>query len=75
MADPLVESWASAFRLPVTELTPASDFFELGGDSVTAVAIAAEVKRHRGIDMPLTVFFEHGTLGEMQAWLAAEPVA
>lgn len=75
MADPLLESWAAAFRVPVTDLSPASDFFELGGDSVTAVAIAAEVNRHWGIDMPLSVFFEHGTLGEMQAWLAAKPVA
>lgn len=75
MANPLVESWAAAFGLPTDDLTPASDFFELGGDSVTAVAIAAEVNRHWGIDLPLTVFFEHGTLGEMQAWLATKSVA
>lgn len=75
MADPLAESWAAAFELPVDELTPASDFFELGGDSVTAVAIAAEVTRHWGVDLPLSVFFDHGTLGEMQAWLAARSVA
>lgn len=71
MPDPLAQTWSAAFDVPVDDLTAASDFFELGGDSVTAAVVAAEVGRRWGVDMPLSVFFEHGTLGEMRDWLAA----
>jgi len=60
---PLLRSaWAQAFALP--EVNDDADFFELGGDSLTAVQIGSVLKRELGADLDLfSMLLDHPTLG------------
>jgi thioesterase domain-containing protein/acyl carrier protein len=48
-------------------------FFELGGHSLLAVRILDRVKREFGWELPLSVFFEQGTVAHMADVLRAGP--
>lgn len=62
----LVKScWMQA--LDVAVFVPESDFFELGGDSVAAVQIAAQIRRELGIRINLMLFFESPRFDEFVA--------
>jgi amino acid adenylation domain-containing protein len=50
-------------------------FFDLGGHSMLAVQLMAEIERHTGRRLPLASFFQEATVGHLAEALAApEPV-
>ncbi|OKL58745.1 hypothetical protein UA08_06299 [Talaromyces atroroseus] len=60
----LAHIWSSVLRIDITKITTQSDFFQLGGDSISAMRLA---KHSRNIGLSLTVadVFRHSQLEEM----------
>ncbi|MCB9230918.1 MAG: amino acid adenylation domain-containing protein [Bacteroidia bacterium] len=50
------------------------NFFELGGNSLTAMRFVALVKKHTGSGIPLSVLFKTGTIEKLAAYLDQEQV-
>ncbi len=65
----LAEIWAATFDMPA--IGRGDDFFELGGDSLTAAIIAARVHAGFGVELNLGIFLEHQTLGDLAAAIDA----
>jgi len=64
--------WAEVFEVSVT---PADNFFALGGNSLTAVRIAA-LMRDRGLPrVPLRDLYRHPTVAALAGRLSAPPAA
>jgi len=57
--------------LQTDELTESSDFFELGGESLGAIRITAQVREIAGDELPLTLIFDEPLLGDFVAAVAA----
>ncbi len=53
----------------VEDVRPSDDFFDLGGDSLRAAELAAEIARRLGIDAPVTLVIERPTVASMAAAL------
>ena len=74
-ADPLVRQvmaiWAEVLGAPVTD--PEESFFGLGGTSLQAIQVVAEVRGRVGRLVPFTALFDHLTLGEFSAACRAAP--
>ncbi|ONI91597.1 hypothetical protein ALI22I_08260 [Saccharothrix sp. ALI-22-I] len=72
--DALREMWTEALGMP--QIDPGDDFFDLGGNSLTAVEVMTSVRRRFAIDLSIASLFEHPTLaglaGELSA-LGAKP--
>lgn len=66
----LIDIWKRLFGK--TDLNPAADFFLLGGDSLKASILTAHVQKELGVDMPLSVVFQHTTVQRMQDWIDAQ---
>ena len=60
VTDGLRSLWVDA--LGVTEIDVNDDFFELGGNSLTAVQLASRVSTHFGIELAAGTMFEASTL-------------
>ncbi|EQA4238285.1 non-ribosomal peptide synthetase [Serratia marcescens] len=45
------------------------DFFALGGNSITALKLVIEINQHFGTTLSLGQLFEHGSVGELAAFL------
>jgi amino acid adenylation domain-containing protein len=60
-------------RLLGTSVGVDDDFFLAGGQSLLAAQLAARLSAQLGIDMPLSVFFEHTTIAGQAAWLDRAP--
>ncbi|WP_329171381.1 MULTISPECIES: acyl carrier protein [unclassified Streptomyces] len=65
----LTRLWQTA--LGVEGITPEENFFDLGGDSMTATAIATDIARETGTDTAVRLIFDHPTIGELADALAA----
>lgn len=61
----LAEIWAAAFDL--AGIGRGDDFFDLGGDSLTAAVIAARIDATFGVELRLSAFLEHPTLAALAA--------
>jgi amino acid adenylation domain-containing protein len=59
--------WAEA--LDRESIASNASFFDLGGDSLSAMLIAAKVRQHWNIELRLRLFAENSTLSAMAAWL------
>jgi acetoacetyl-CoA synthetase len=59
--------WQDLFGL--SEVDPQDNFFDLGGSSLMAVYLFAEVHRLTGHDLPLTLLLQAPTLGQLEAAL------
>jgi amino acid adenylation domain-containing protein len=59
----LAAIWARAFELD--RVDPNDDFFELGGDSLTATVIAAELHGALGVEVELGTFAKASTVASM----------
>lgn len=55
--------------LGLEDLGMADDFFDLGGDSITAVQLTTRVQRWLDAGVPLAALFEAPTLGGLALWL------
>jgi amino acid adenylation domain-containing protein len=58
--------WQDA--LDLTGIGRDDDFFDLGGDSLTAAVVAAWLRELTGIDLQISMFFENPTLADF-AWM------
>ncbi|MFI6541285.1 SDR family NAD(P)-dependent oxidoreductase [Nonomuraea sp. NPDC050547] len=63
----LTEMWCAAFG--VDSVGPDDDFFELGGDSFTAVELVEEIRRAFSVDVGIAAIFDHPTVAELVAEL------
>lgn len=63
----LREMWCAAFG--VESVRPDENFFELGGDSLTAVDLVEEIRRGLGVNVGIAVIFDHPTVAELVAEL------
>ncbi|MFH0518037.1 amino acid adenylation domain-containing protein [Streptomyces sp. M41] len=66
----LAEIWAAV--LEVETVRPADDFFLLGGHSMLATQVVAELRERLGIKVPLRLMFEETTLRGLGAVIAAK---
>jgi acyl-CoA synthetase (AMP-forming)/AMP-acid ligase II len=73
----LEERLASIWReiLWVDDVRPDDDFFDLGGDSLRAAEVAAEIGRRLGVVAPVTLVIERPTVASMAAALATGDLA
>jgi amino acid adenylation domain-containing protein len=69
----LVQIWEQL--LPGKQISIYDDFFEVGGHSLLAVQMLAEVERMRGRRVPLAWLFESSTIETLAARLSAEAIA
>ncbi|WP_336211638.1 type I polyketide synthase [Nonomuraea sp. LPB2021202275-12-8] len=63
----LTEMWCAEFG--VESVRPDENFFDLGGDSFTAVGLVEEIRRGFGVDVGIAVIFDHPTVAELVAEL------
>jgi acyl carrier protein len=61
----LASKWC--LLLDVEKAESADDFFELGGNSMTAVRLSAAIEMELGIEFPLETLFLDGTFGALVA--------
>ncbi|GAA0743735.1 SDR family NAD(P)-dependent oxidoreductase [Dactylosporangium roseum] len=59
----LLALWSAA--LGVTDIDPAGDFFELGGNSLAAVQLISRINAHFGIDLGAGSLFDHSSLNAL----------
>ena len=55
--------WAETLGLPGAE--PEDHFFDLGGTSRQVMTLLRQVREEAGVDVPVTEFFSHPTLGDL----------
>ena len=58
----LVDIWSQALDILATELGVHDDFFELGGDSLGAMTLFADIDKTLGVDLPVSLLIEHPTI-------------
>ncbi len=70
----LVETLTSIFErvLQRAPIRPDDDFFDLGGDSIMAVALSLEIEESTGIRLPTTALFDAPTVAALAAQLDGE---
>ena len=68
----LARAWARVLQLPRVGLD--ENFFELGGDSLSAARLFLEIARHFGVRLPLSSMYRHGTIRK-QALLLTDPLS
>ena len=51
--------------LGVSELDPHGDFFDIGGDSLTAVQLMDRLREALGVELSIGILFDHPTLGDL----------
>ncbi|KAL4931018.1 nonribosomal peptide synthetase fmqA [Aspergillus undulatus] len=60
----LVDIWAGVLGIAVGEISASDDFFHVGGDSIMAMKLAAEVRRH-GMNLSVRHISAHPILSDM----------
>lgn len=61
----LAQLWASV--LGVEEIGADQDFFTLGGNSLVAIQLIAQIRKAEGVRLPIRVLFEAPTLAQLAA--------
>ena len=62
--------WAAVLHLPPGSLEPASDFFDLGGDSLAAARIFTGLRKEHGVSITLDRLYDLRTVRAMAAHIA-----
>jgi amino acid adenylation domain-containing protein len=66
----LMRLWENTLKRPVGSME--TSFFELGGDSLRAVRLMAQIAREFGQDLPLSAFFTHPGVASLAALIDAD---
>lgn len=61
----LIQLWASVLKLPATSIEPASDFYELGGDSLAGARVFTGIRKQFGVSITLDRLYELRQLAAM----------
>ena len=69
----LSEYLSTQLTVPADEIDPAEPMTEYGLDSITAIALIADVERHLGIDLDPDALWEYPTLASFTTLLASLP--
>ncbi|HTT83226.1 MAG TPA: alpha/beta fold hydrolase [Rhizomicrobium sp.] len=69
----LGEIWNRTLR--ISPISPDSNFFDLGGDSLLAVGLFLEIERETGISLPITTIYDAPTIAELASLMAGEAVS
>ncbi|RST02102.1 acyl carrier protein, partial [Streptomyces sp. WAC05950] len=67
IAEMLEETWRAA--LGMSSIDHGADFFDLGGDSLSAVGLIAEVRDRLGVELSIGMLFEFPTISALAAQL------
>ncbi|CAM5281508.1 non-ribosomal peptide synthetase [Streptomyces spiroverticillatus] len=67
----LLEIWQSVLGL--APLGVHDDFFDLGGQSFTALRVIGQIARRQGRRVPLGTLLEHSTIAALADWLDTRP--
>lgn len=59
-----------AEALGTDRVAPDDDFFELGGQSVQAMVLAARIRAELGVELPVAALFDAPTVTELDQLLA-----
>ncbi|SIT34831.1 gramicidin S synthase 2, partial [Filimonas lacunae] len=68
----LVEVWSEVLHIATTDLSVEANFFELGGQSLKAIALIGRIHRDRGIKIPLVELFTHATIRGLAGYLSVQ---
>lgn len=61
----LAELWSEVLEIPEDRVGKRSHFFELGGHSLSATRLIARVKEQLGVEVGLSMVFEHPQLNDL----------
>jgi acyl-coenzyme A synthetase/AMP-(fatty) acid ligase/acyl carrier protein len=67
----VIELWSSVLRVPATAIDPASNLYDLGGDSLAAARIFTGVRKQFGVSITLDRLHDVRTVTAMAARIAA----
>jgi acyl transferase domain-containing protein/acyl carrier protein len=62
--------WSSALGVPQVGLDDV--FFELGGNSLVAVQLAARIRDTLDVDLPIAILFDHPTVQELASFIGGQ---
>lgn len=63
----LRELWREILGL--SEIKQTDDFFEKGGDSLTAIKLSAKIKEKLKVEFPIAEIFHHAAFGKMEKYI------
>ncbi|EEP82800.1 predicted protein [Uncinocarpus reesii 1704] len=66
LEDEFVKAIARTLSLDPRDIMDDDDFFHLGGDSISAIMLAAETKKHLGLNLTVTDIFQYSTISELR---------
>jgi amino acid adenylation domain-containing protein len=69
VASTVFQHWAAL--LGIEEVDPNASFFDLGGDSLSAIQLAARLSSALGVDLSAHVVLEHPTALRLASWIRA----
>ncbi|MEU6309441.1 amino acid adenylation domain-containing protein [Streptomyces sp. NPDC047014] len=69
VVDVVSATWAAVLRTGTPE--PDANFFALGGNSLQGARVISRLREELGVQIPLSVLFEHQTVGELAAAVEA----
>jgi len=69
MESMLAGLWAEGLELELKHIGVLDSFFDLGGESLRATKVVARVNKRLGIEIPVSVLFEHRTIRSLIAYL------
>lgn len=68
----LLQTLSDALRIDQTRIDPLEPFSSYGLDSIIAVNVTRLINQTLGIDLEITVMFEHGSLRQLSDFIAAQ---
>ncbi|MCP5048398.1 MAG: AMP-binding protein, partial [bacterium] len=70
----LVQIWSAVLTVPGERIGTASDFFQLGGDSLKAISLISNIHKEFNISLPLKEFFEFPTIADVARYISGAEV-
>jgi len=67
----VAELWATVLPVAAAEIDPATDFYDLGGDSLAAARIFTAVRKQFGVGITLDQLHQVATIRQMAGFIAA----
>lgn len=65
----LRDLWATILNIPVEMISHTSDFFRLGGDSLSALQLLAQIEKNTGVRIPVITILDHSTIEKLGNFL------